>query len=170
MGIKNVALINLLAFVVVFGVFTNISGCSRIYNKSETINMSKPNAAKPGSKPQAADESGPVMGASRKAPPVVPPIVFEGVRYEQVMDALSMGYGQRTGYLAAYDEKDNRLLWMKKIYTIEFIEHLEQDVQDVFFMGMTLNQADRSITIENEIGGIYAIDIDKRSVQVVPVK
>ena len=70
--------------------------------------------AKTGSKSQSTDEPNPVVGARRKASPVVQSIVFDGMRYEQVMDALSMGYDQRTGYLAAYDEKDNRLLWMEK--------------------------------------------------------
>ena len=72
--------------------------------------MNKPNAGKPGAKPQSTKEAAPVIAVSRKAPPAVQPVVFEGVRYEQVMDATTIGRDdQPTGYLAAYDESNDRL-------------------------------------------------------------
>ena len=127
--------------------------------------MSKPNAGKPGSQPAPAAEPEPIIAASRKAPPAVAPIVFEGVRYEQVMEAPGMGPDLPCGCLAAYDEKDNRLLWKQAIYTIDRIEHLEADVQEVYFVGMVLDAANREIRIENEIGDVFIINIDTHTVR-----
>lgn len=144
------------------------AACAQAPNPLETSIMSKPNAGKPGAKPSSAVEPVPMVGVSRKAPPAVSPVVFEGVRYVQVMDALAMGHDQRCGYLAAYDEKDDRLLWVQRIYTITPVEHLEADVQEIYFVSMTLDAAKREIRIENEIGGVFRLNVDTRAVQEIP--
>ena len=130
--------------------------------------MSKPNAGKPGAKLQSTEDAAPAIAISRKAPPAVQPLVFEGVRYEQVMDATTIARDdQPTGYLAAYDESNDRLLWYAKIYTVEILKDLEKDVQEVYFASMSLDEVSRTIHIENEHGDRFLLSIDTRKVQPV---
>jgi hypothetical protein len=102
---------------------------------------------------------------SRPAPPMVRFVVFEGIKYRQVLDATPFGKDQRTGYLAAYPENDDEPVWLLKVYTTTRVEHLEQDVQDVFFTKMELDADKRQLLIENESGNSFVVDIDSKSVK-----
>ena len=107
----------------------------------------------------------PSISASRAAPPVVPFVTFEGIKYRQVLDATEFGKDQRTGYLAAYPEDGDKPLWLLQVYQTTKVGHLEQDVQDVFFKSMKLDAEHRQLLIENELGNKFLVDIDNRTVK-----
>ena len=116
-------------------------------------------------KPPPPPPAAPPISASRGAPPIVPFIVFEGIKYRQVLDAREHGKDQRTGYLAAYEEDGDEPLWLLKVYDTPRIEHLEQDVQEVYFSRMSLDAENRQLLIENELGNTFVVDIDSKTVR-----
>lgn len=115
--------------------------------------------------PTPSGPATPAISASRAAPPIVRFVLFEGIKYRQILDATPFGKDQRTGYLAAYPENGDEPLWLLKVYSITKIEHLEQDVQDVFFKTMRLDEKNRQLLIENETGASFIVDIDKKVVK-----
>lgn len=106
----------------------------------------------------------PPPAASRKAPPKVEPLLIDGVRYEQVVNAELLGEDQRTGFLAAVDESSGERLWLLKVYTVNRIEHLEADVQDVFFASMSAGDDGASLLITDERGRAFVVDLANRTV------
>ncbi len=105
-----------------------------------------------------------MLTPSRKAPPEVPPISHDGVRYQQVLSGAELGEPGRSGYLGAYDADTGERLWHVRVYEHERAEHLEEDVQDVFFASMQLLEASRRLLIENERGERFEVDIETRAV------
>ena len=81
------------------------------------------------------------------------------------LDATEFGEDQRTGYLAAYPEGDEKPSWLLKVYSTTNVQNLEQDVQDVYFKSMKLDEDNRTIVIENETGNTFTVDIDNREVK-----
>lgn len=105
--------------------------------------------------------------SSRVGQPDVAPVVFEGKRYEQVINGQREGLSQRTGFLSITDDKSNTRLATIKIYDVAFDERLEADVQDVFFITLKLRPEKRQLLIENEHGLRFLFDIDTRAVAVI---
>ncbi|MEN3375344.1 MAG: hypothetical protein V7604_699 [Hyphomicrobiales bacterium] len=102
--------------------------------------------------------------AKRLAPDPVAPVSFEGRRYEAIDFGKARGLGQNGGYVAAIDEASGRELWVQRIYRIRYDRGLEGDKQDVFITGLTLLPAARALTIENERGKRYRLDLGTRKV------
>ncbi|MEO3432651.1 hypothetical protein [Inquilinus sp. CAU 1745] len=103
-----------------------------------------------------------MMQFSRPPPPSVAPLVRDGVRYEQVMNATILGERQVGGFLAAIDDRSGERLWTLKIYDVAADPVMEGDVQDVFFTRMAW--ADGVLEIENEAGDRYKVDPKTRAV------
>lgn len=104
------------------------------------------------------------IAAKRPAPPKVAPIVFDGIRYEQAYADKSAESEQRTGFLAAYKEDSDDRIWIVRVYELEIVEHLERDVQQVYFAKMELLPEERQIQVENERGDRFIVNIDDRAV------
>lgn len=102
---------------------------------------------------------------SRIGAPELPPIVFEGRRYEQVMDGEREGLVQRTGLMVIRDAASGARLGVVSIYEVPLNPDLEADVQDVFFTRFELEADRRRLLIENEHGGRYVYDIDTGAVR-----
>ena len=98
--------------------------------------------------------------ASRAAPPRVPPVFIDGVRYAQVFGNVDDD-GQVGGILAAYDG-GNRELWRLRVYENARNPDLEGDVQDVFFRSMRAEHG--KLFIENENGLRFEVDPKSRHV------
>lgn len=101
---------------------------------------------------------------SRPPPPQVDPVVHNGVRYEQVKDALALGYGQLTGHLMAVDPASGKRLWVVKVYDAPPDPNVEGDVQAVYFSRMELIPGKNQLLIENEAKRRFIVDLDDRSV------
>ena len=106
--------------------------------------------------------------ASRGPPPRVPPVVHNGVRYEQVMNPAAFGHDQVSGYLAAFDDKSGARLWVAKVYDVAYVDYLEGDVQDVFFTKLELVPGKNQLLIENDEGEKFIFDLKLQSVSRLP--
>lgn len=121
--------------------------------------------------PAVPDKESPSMThppeASRPAPPLVPPVFHKGIRYEQDMESTQHGGDPFGGYLAAIDAATGARLWILKIYQV-----MPQNVPglptlDRFFKRMSLVPDRDELSIEDEAGGRYLVDLARRSVTVV---
>jgi hypothetical protein len=104
------------------------------------------------------------VAAKRLAPEPVAPVSFEGRRYEAIHFGKARGLEQNGGYVAAIDEASGRELWVQRVYRIRYDRGLEGDKQDVFITGLTLAPATRTLSIENERGARYRLDLRTRKV------
>ncbi len=104
---------------------------------------------------------------SRTAPPRIPPVELDGVRYEQVMNGLRIGLPDRCGYLSATDVKSGQRLWVLRVYELKYDAALERDVQDVYFTGMHA-VAGGKLEIENEKRQKFVVDVKSKSVTPAP--
>ena len=102
--------------------------------------------------------------ASRVGRPPMPPIAFEGKRYEQIMNGEREGLGQRTGLMAVRD-LDTGARTVVKIYDEQRDPRREADAGDVFFTRFQLDRTRREIEIENERGQKFVYRIDDGTVQ-----
>ena len=105
-----------------------------------------------------------MMQSSRPPPPMVPPVVHRGIRYEQVKNAIALGYDQLTGYLAAFDEKSGTRLWLLKVYDVKSDTKMEADVQWVYFQRMELVSGKDQLLIENEAHQKFIVDLKDKAV------
>jgi len=103
----------------------------------------------------------------RNAPPSVPAVVHNGVRFEQNLDATESEFGQVGGIVSAFDATSNALLWSLVVYDNKRRPDLEGDVQDVYFTSMAFDAAGQ-LLIENERGERYAVDVEQRKVSQLP--
>lgn len=106
--------------------------------------------------------------ASRRPPPQVAPVEHQGVRYEQETQGKRHGLDRDTGYLVAVDPASGERLWTLKVYETGSIEHLERDVQWIFFKQMSLVEGRDALLIENEVGQRFIVDLQQRTVSAAP--
>jgi hypothetical protein len=102
----------------------------------------------------------------RTAPPAVPDVVRDGVRYAQAGDGRQLGYTQMCGVLLATTEASGAQLWTLPVYGNEIDASLEADVQWVYFRSMAFD-ADGQLRIENERGKVFLVDVETRTVKPV---
>jgi hypothetical protein len=100
------------------------------------------------------------MNFSRIGPPDVDPVEFEGRRYEQIIDGEHEHLDQRTGYLGVTDLATGTRVAAIKVYAVAFDPDLEADVQDVFFVHLELQAAERRLLVENVHGQRYHVALD----------
>ena len=101
----------------------------------------------------------------RTAPSRVEPVRLDGVRYERMGSGKGRGLGQNGGYVAAIDERSGEELWIQKIYDVQYVGDMEQDKQDVYITGLSLDPSRRALLVKNERGERFALDLDHRSVE-----
>ena len=123
-------------------------------------------AATPGEEPEMSQDHAedmpplPQVAAKRRAPPKVPGVTLDGIRYEQTVLARSEADGgQRTGYLAAYRGASDERLWRLRVYELHIDPRLEGDVQDVYFKSMAAAKDGHDLLIENERGDRFEVDV-----------
>ena len=101
---------------------------------------------------------------SRAAPPQVPPVVIDGVRYSQVLSGRKLGLDGNAGWLMASDAKSGDRLWTARIYEVIIDPADEADVQEVYFRSMARVPGKKALTIRDERGRGYEIDVETRQV------
>lgn len=109
--------------------------------------------------------------ASRSAPPEVRPVVHEGVRYEQLEGQRLPDIDPESGYVVAYDDATNAVLWTALNYRFEPMPHLagiETDVLKSFFASMALSADGKQLLIVDERGRHFALDLATRGVRETP--
>jgi hypothetical protein len=108
------------------------------------------------------------LSFSRIGPPEVEPVEFEGRRYAQILNGEDDHLDQRTGYLAVTDVATGKRLTAVKVYAIAFDPDLEADVQDVFFVRLEVQAAERRLLVENEHGKRFHVAVDGYAVTPAP--
>ena len=103
--------------------------------------------------------------SSRAAPPQVPPVVVDGVRYSQVLNARKLGLDGRCGWLLASDDKTGERLWTARIYDVHIDPADEADVQEIYFQSMTRVPGRHALAIRNETGKAFVLDLETRQVK-----
>lgn len=104
------------------------------------------------------------MAKKRSGPDPVDPVRFGGTRYEAMPWGKARGLGQNGGYVAAIDEKTGDELWLLKVYDVAYDGDMEADKQDVFVTSLEIDRAGRRLTVENEAGDRFAVDLASRKV------
>jgi hypothetical protein len=120
------------------------------------------------STPPAKENSMSLNAGSSRVGRNVPHIVFDGLRYKEVLNGKLLDLPQRTGLLMIMDAATNARVDVVKIYDTPYDPGLEADVQDVFFTTFELVAGKREILIGNERGERYVFAIDTKAVRKAP--
>jgi hypothetical protein len=104
------------------------------------------------------------MAKKRSEPDPVDPVRSGGVRYEAVPWGKARGLDQNGGYVAAFDEKTGKELWLLKVYDVSYDGDMEADKQDVFVTSLEIDRAGRRLSVENEAGDCFSVDLESRKV------
>ena len=104
------------------------------------------------------------MAKKRSGPDPVEPVSFGGTRYEAVPWGKARGLKQNGGYVAAVDARSGEELWLLKVYDVTYQRGMEADKQDVFITDLAIDRAGRRLTVENEAGDRFVVDLDSRKV------
>lgn len=105
----------------------------------------------------------PAGQADRLAPPVVPPVERDGVRYTQAESGRDVGLDQVGGVLVATEIASGKRLWVLAVYPNPVDPAKEADAQWIFFKSMAFG-ADGRLRIVNEADAGFSVDLATRSV------
>ena len=94
--------------------------------------------------------------AKRIAPVNVVPVVYQGIRY------LAPNDDGRRGYIEAWNVGTNKKLWELTIFTNVIDPNLEEDVQWVFIMALTIQ--DGRLMVTSERGKTYHVDVNTKAI------
>lgn len=95
-----------------------------------------------------------VAHAKRLPPPTVASVSAGGVEYSA---PHSLSYsGQNGGFIVAKGQKNQQVLWRKKIYNINYNKDLEKDVQDVYIT--TLRLKGKTLVIHDEKSRTFCLN------------
>jgi hypothetical protein len=104
----------------------------------------------------------------RVAPPDVPAITLEGLRYEALLWGREQGLGQNGGLINVVDAATGKSVGVIKVYDIEYQAQLETDVQDVFFESMTASTDGKHLVVIDEKGRRFMVDLTQRTAKPAP--
>lgn len=99
----------------------------------------------------------------RIAPPVVEPILVDGLRFEAIHWGRQRGLDQNGGYIAALDPASGAEVWTLRVYEIVYDADLESDVQDLFIERFE-SPGDGTLIVIDEDGGRYVVNVAARAV------
>ena len=110
---------------------------------------------------QAADEkeTGMTFSSSQAPSPDVPPIIHDGVRYEQVNDTTGIDTDSPFGWMRATRIADGEVLWTRQIYTKETENPFGKSLAYVYFESMSLDAEAGFILVTNEDSERFRVDI-----------
>jgi hypothetical protein len=104
------------------------------------------------------------MESAKRRAPLVKPVVFQGVRYEQLRRPDEHGFAQSGGVLAAFDDKTGKYLWAVQLYTTAFDQAEERDVQEVYIKDLVLDKGKQALRATDERKRVWSIDITTHAV------
>ena len=106
------------------------------------------------------------ISKERRELPEPETVSLAGVRYEALPWGKARGLGQNGGYIVAIDEATGLEKWMLKVYDVTYDHEMEEDKQDVFIRKMAWGRNKRSLSMENDRGKTYILDLRDLSVKV----
>ena len=103
---------------------------------------------------------GTAMVNTKRTPPAkLKPVRGSGIEYRAPQKMI--------GCVEAWNTAENQRIWFRQIYTVQYNPSLEGDVQDIFISGLKLEAEHQRLTIENEKGGIFTLNLETLEVQTV---
>ncbi|HEX3693884.1 MAG TPA: hypothetical protein VH374_00735 [Polyangia bacterium] len=127
---------------------------------------SNPAVAVAAAKPPAPDDTG-MPAAKRIGPPDVPSVRVGELVVAVLPWGKARGLGQNGGYLTASDATTGKEQWVQKVYEVAYDPKMEEDVQDVFIESLIAGPAPSEVTVSDERGGIYRVDLTTHLVRTV---
>ena len=105
--------------------------------------------------------------AKRSGPADVKPIIAGDYIYTVPHWSGENGTMQNGGYIQVLDAKTGVEVWGVQIYKTQYDDNLEKDVQDVFILRMKINFSNTVLTVIDELGRQYEIDLKTKKVQTI---
>jgi len=102
--------------------------------------------------------------AKRVAPEKVEPLIHGNFVYIAPHFINIDGTNQNGGYIEVLDAKSGVKLWGLLVYKTEYDPDLENDTQDVFITSLSINFLGTKLTVTDELGRQYDINISDKSV------
>ncbi len=102
--------------------------------------------------------------AKRAAPEKVEPLIHGNFVYIAPHFINIEGTNQNGGYIEVLDAKSGVKLWGLLVYKTEYDPDLEKDIQDVFITSLSINFLGTKLTVTDELGRQYEINISDKSV------
>ena len=102
--------------------------------------------------------------AKRVAPKKVEPLIHGNFVYIAPHFTNIDGTNQNGGYIEVLDAKSGVKLWGLLVYKTEYDPDLEKDIQDVFIKSLSINFLGTKLTVTDELGRQYEINISDKSV------
>ncbi len=102
--------------------------------------------------------------AKRAAPEKVEPLIHGNFVYIAPHFINIEGTNQNGGYIEVLDAKSGVKLWGLLVYKTEYDPVLEKDIQDVFITSLSINFLGTKLTVTDELGRQYEINISDKSV------
>lgn len=102
--------------------------------------------------------------AKRVAPKKVEPLIHGNFVYIAPHFTNIDGANQNGGYIKVLDAKSGVKLWGLLVYKTEYDPDLEKDIQDVFITSLSINFLGTKLTVTDELGRQYEINISDKSV------
>jgi hypothetical protein len=100
------------------------------------------------------------MEKKRTPPEPVTPVTHKGIRYEAVHWGKARGLEQNGGYVAAVDASSGEELRLLRVYGVAYDDDREPDKQDVFITRLARRLGSNKLTVENERGERYRVDLE----------
>ncbi|HEY8925344.1 MAG TPA: hypothetical protein VIP05_17565 [Burkholderiaceae bacterium] len=111
---------------------------------------------------EAEAPSAPAAHADRGPPPVVAPIVRDGVRYAQGEDGRDPGLTQASGVLVVSDDFSGKRLWTLAVYPESADATKAPGARWVYFKTMAFD-ADGQLRIVNEDDKAFLVDVRRHT-------
>ena len=104
----------------------------------------------------------PATHVDRGPPPVVPPIVRDGIRYAQGEQEHDAGLPQASGMLVVSDDFSGKRLWTLAVYSEGADAKKEADARWIFFKSMAFD-ADGWLHVVNEADREFVVDVKRHT-------
>src|ERR671919_398220 len=101
----------------------------------------------------------------RIGPPQVEPAHVGTLRIEALHWGKERGLGQNGGYIKAVDERTGAEQWTLQVYRIDYDDHMEEDVQDIFIKKIERAGSDEEVAVTDERGRQFVVDVPARTVR-----
>jgi hypothetical protein len=107
----------------------------------------------------------PTPSLSRVAPPYIETVTIDNTGY-YLDNIRDQDFTFATTYLIAIDSNNDEI-WRAPIYTIEYDQKLETDVQDVYPVSLDFNVDTHCFVIKNEDDDVFTLNLNTLEVSAV---
>lgn len=103
--------------------------------------------------------------AKRPGPTEIKPLIAGGYVYTVPHWSSENGTNQNGGYIRVLDAKTGVEAWGLQVYKTKYKRDIERDIQDVFITDIEINIWNTVLTVKDELGRRYEIDLKTKKMQ-----